>query len=102
MTEKYPRHGRSIYRTERWKAVRLQAKRRDNWQCVKCGAKTRLEVDHIIPLRDQLNLAYDLDNLQTLCASCHTKKTRIDIGMPPPDPERVKWLKAIADLQNKG
>jgi 5-methylcytosine-specific restriction endonuclease McrA len=32
-----------------------------------------LEVDHIIPLRDSLELALDINNGRTLCKSCHEK-----------------------------
>jgi 5-methylcytosine-specific restriction enzyme A len=87
----YKRHGASIYKTERWKAVRLMAKRRDGWKCVSCGIKgVRLEVDHIKALRNG-GAPYDLNNLQSLCARCHTKKTRIECGHPEKTPERKAW-----------
>lgn len=54
--------------------LRKAARTRDGNQCVQCGSTGRLEVDHI------LNVArggtHDLDNLQTLCAACHRKKTQ--------------------------
>lgn len=90
----YKRVGASIYKTERWKAVRTMAKRRDGWQCVQCGARGRLEVDHIKALRDG-GAPYDLDNLQTLCPSCHTRKTRIECGHPDKSPERKAWDKLL-------
>lgn len=97
----FKRYGTSIYRTQRWKAVRLQAKRRDDWRCIQCGSRVGLEVDHIRPLRDYPAGAYELANLQTLCGRCHGKKTRREIGLPPPDPERTEWLKAVAKLQKR-
>ncbi len=87
----YTRAGAAIYRSPRWKAVRLQAKRRDGWKCVKCSAAGKLEVDHIQPIRTRPDLAYELDTLQSLCPSCHTKKTRIEVGLDPLDPERQRW-----------
>ena len=54
----------------------VAAKRRDGLRCVQCGARGRLEVDHVQPVRSHPELAFDLDNLQTLCASCHSRKTR--------------------------
>lgn len=75
----------------RWSALRLQAKRRDGFQCVKCGARHRLEVDHIQPAKKAPLLAYDLANLQTLCSGCHSLKTAIENGVAPLDPERRKW-----------
>lgn len=92
------KHGASIYRTERWKAVRHEAKRRDGWKCVQCGARGRLEVDHKIPVRINRELAFDLTNLQTLCIPCHSRKTRIEVGMGEPNPKRDAWRRAVAEL----
>lgn len=33
------------------------------------------EVDHIIPIKDRPDLRLDMDNLQSLCKSCHQVKT---------------------------
>lgn len=96
---KFKRVGRHVYRDPRWPVVRLEAKRRDGWRCVQCDARGRLEVDHIKPIRTHPELAFDLDNLQTLCGGCHAKKTRIEVGMGNPNPERDKWLRAIDDLR---
>jgi len=74
------------------------AKRRDDWKCVQCGSRHRLEVDHIAPLRDRPDLAFDLANLQTLCGPCHGKKTRIEVGMGEANPKRDKWLDSIDKL----
>ena len=46
----------------------IQAKERDKNQCVKCQKKTGLEAHHIIPGIEEL------DNLITLCHSCHKKE----------------------------
>ena len=43
--------------------------------CVKCGSKDTLEVDHIIPVKDRPDLAKVESNLQILCKSCHKEKT---------------------------
>ncbi len=95
---KHPRYSRAVLKTRRWQALRLKAKRRDGFQCVACGARGRLEVDHIKSVRTHPELAFDLNNLQTLCSSCHTRKTRIECGHTPPHPESVKWR----DLLRKG
>lgn len=87
----FVRHGSWVYRDPRWAALRLEAKRRDGWKCVQCGARGRLECDHIKPVRSRPDLAFDLTNLQSLCPSCHTRKTRLECGHVPLSPERQKW-----------
>lgn len=81
---------RPFLKDKRWPALRIQALRRDDWKCVQCGSRYRLEVDHILATRDRPDLAFDLSNLQVLCARCHTRKTCDDIGISI-DPEREKW-----------
>ena len=64
-----------------WARARRAALDRDNWRCCQCGRAGRLEVDHIRPLArggDPL----DLDNLQSLCKSCHFAKTRAENDGP--------------------
>ena len=101
MGMKYHRHSRRIIKTKRWRALRLQVLRRDGWQCVQCKARGRLEVDHIEPVRKRPDLAYEMGNLQTLCARCHSRKTLIDIGIhDPDDPQnkiRADWQKFVSE-----
>jgi 5-methylcytosine-specific restriction endonuclease McrA len=75
------------------------AKRRDKFMCVKCGARHRLEVDHIQPVRDAPERAFELDNLQVLCGACHGAKTRIEAGHPELSPERQRWRDLLRDMQ---
>lgn len=58
----------------RWAHVRYQALQRDQWKCVKCQRRGRLEVDHVIPLHRGGD-KYKIANLQTLCRPCHFAKT---------------------------
>lgn len=99
MKTKHKRHSKRITATRRWRALRLEIIDRDNGRCVQCGAVDRLEVDHIVAVRDDFKRAYDPTNLQTLCASCHTRKTRIECGHKPPDPRRTAWAELVADLE---
>lgn len=89
------RYSAAVIRSPRWKVVRLQAKRRDGWKCVTCGASGRLEVDHIKPVRTHPELSFDLVNLQTLCVSCHSRKTRIEVGLEPENKDRAAWRELI-------
>ncbi|MGE0749340.1 MAG: HNH endonuclease [Variibacter sp.] len=87
----YTRAGAALYRSPQWKAVRLLAKRRDGWKCRECGARGRLEVHHIERVRDRPELAFQLDNLKTLCGRCHARVTAIETGIAPLDPSRAAW-----------
>ena len=68
-----------IYNSIQWKDIRIKALVRDEMMCVICrrnGVDTQAkEVDHIIELQDRQDLAYKLDNLQSLCKTCHSIKT---------------------------
>ncbi|MEO0958930.1 MAG: HNH endonuclease signature motif containing protein [Pseudomonadota bacterium] len=99
--KQYHRPSRAVLRDRRWPALRLAAKRRDGWRCVACGSRHRLEVDHIKPVRDRPDLAFDLDNLQTLCGSCHSKKTIEEIGLSKKNSDREAWRSAVKELEVK-
>lgn len=95
---RFKRHSAHIIRTARWKALRLLALRRDGHRCVKCSARGRLEVDHVVSVRDAPERAFDLDNLQSLCPVCHGSKTRHEMGFPEISPERAEWRRAVLAL----
>ena len=46
--------------------------KRDGYECVKCGSKEKLEIDHIKPWR--WGGVTKRKNFQTLCKSCNNKK----------------------------
>ena len=65
---------------DRWQEVRNEVRKRDDYECQDCGVKENaldreLDVHHIIPLRtfDTPEQANKLDNLLSLCQSCHSK-----------------------------
>ena len=65
----------AICRVERGKVtnrMRFAIYERDNNCCVKCGSKSHLEIDHIIPIAKGGKSSFD--NLQTLCHRCNVKK----------------------------
>lgn len=88
---KYRRYSDPITRTRRWKSLRWQALKRDGFRCVQCSGRGRLEVDHIKPVRDAPELAWSLDNLQSLCPTCHGRKTRLEAGHPDLSEDRKAW-----------
>lgn len=90
------RHSKAVIGSKRWPALRMQAKRRDGFCCVQCGARCRLEVDHVKPVRTHPQLAFDLTNLQTLCVSCHSRKTIAEVGVSVLSPKRREWRELVA------
>ena len=95
----YVRHSLRVRKTKRWKHLRLQIMERDGFACVQCQAVGRLEVDHIEPVRDAPEKAFDPANLQTLCPACHTRKTRIECGLPVASEARKKWAELVRDTR---
>jgi len=63
-----------IYGTKAWKLARIAALDRDGGWCVRCNEKPAIDVDHIKEIKDG-GSPFDLDNLQSLCKSCHAIKT---------------------------
>lgn len=59
-----------------WRLRRAECYERDNWTCRDCGVKcangVRIAAHHIIPRRH--GGSDDLDNLLTLCGSCHSRR----------------------------
>ena len=89
--------GRRIYRGKRWQRVRRAVFDRDGWRCTACGAAGRLECDHIRPVAKGGDW-YAMDNLRTLCRSCHIQATRA-AHRRPVSPDRAElWAMAESAL----
>lgn len=76
-----PKQTNAFYLTPEWRAKVRELVYRRGRQCEKCGKRRdhggtpiRLYLDHIIELRDGGALLDD-NNLELLCAACHTKKS---------------------------
>jgi len=76
---------RSRFNTLEWRGVTKKCRERDNYTCQKCNKKRSIEVHHIIPWR--ITKDDSLDNLVTLCKSCHLK---IEIKLNKKYYERTK------------
>jgi 5-methylcytosine-specific restriction endonuclease McrA len=95
----YDAHSAKVLRSTRWKAVRLAAKRRDGFKCVKCGVPAPLEVHHIKRVKDAPELAYELSNLMTLCKAHHSEITKQECGFGNElSPARAAWRDLVAML----
>jgi len=71
-------HLLDFYASSAWRGLRQHHITR-NPLCVSCEAKGLVvpadHVDHIIEIRDDWDKRLDSTNLQSLCISCHSKKT---------------------------
>lgn len=72
----------AFYKTGAWEKKRLDILKRDHYLCQPHRRMGKAEVgniiDHIIPLEIRPDLALEDTNLQTICLSCHNKKTAED------------------------
>lgn len=59
----------------RWRRLRLVVLSEEP-VCRCCQRELSTDVDHIKPRRTHPELAWDRSNLQGLCRSCHSEKTR--------------------------
>ncbi|PWB83151.1 MAG: endonuclease [Methylocystaceae bacterium] len=89
--------GRAFYSSKRWDRARFLAKRRDNFACVQCGSRSKLEVHHVKRVRDAPELAFDLFNLKTLCRDCHAVETDRELGRAP-NAAQTAWRNAVDEL----
>jgi len=64
------RSNTSLYNTRKWHGLRKQIIAGTPC-CVKCGAKSNLQVHHKIEPRGNETLFYDEDNLSVVCIVCH-------------------------------
>ena len=74
--------------TKEWIEIAKHCYKRDNWACKKCGYKgQRLNAHHIIPW--SLSKNDSLNNLITLCVSCHKKIHKDEIKRD----KKGRWIK---------
>lgn len=67
--------GADYYYGPNWPERRDKARERDGYKCQSCGQQDRLEVHHIVHVSefDDYETANKLENLVTLCKSCHNR-----------------------------
>ena len=64
----------SFYTSPEWKITHKNALDRDGHKCQRCGVTAELVVHHKIPRKS--GGTDKLDNLKTVCRSCHMKEHR--------------------------
>lgn len=110
----YNQHNRErndFYQSKQWKQTRNYIINRDNYTCQVCGEviTDRKIIDHIIPLRINVDTQLDENNLWTLCYRCHSIKTNIEeqIINSPNGINKIKhiskdnWIKYIKERIKK-
>jgi 5-methylcytosine-specific restriction protein A len=73
---------RWMYRTAAWKSLRSEQLLAEPWcrECARQGRRVRAtDVDHIRDHKGDWGLFTDRSNLQSLCHSCHSRKTLADM-----------------------
>lgn len=65
---------RRLYRTPRWRALRLFVLTEEP-VCRRCGVAFSAVVDHMTPHKGDEALFWDRGNLQGLCKPCHDAKS---------------------------
>ena len=80
----------------RWQWLRRKVFERDGYRCCICKRAGRLECDHVKPLK-RGGAKYDMANLQTLCRSCHIRKTRLE-NSGNIKPDKKAWRELINRL----
>ena len=63
---------RVALKSDEYDRLKMRVLERDGWKCQCCGSPTNLHVHHLL-YRSRLG-ADALDNLITLCASCHRRQ----------------------------
>ncbi|NBI30725.1 HNH endonuclease [Chengkuizengella marina] len=71
-------HKKKFYDSQTWKSCRKLVLIRDNYLCQLCIKQNKLTladiVHHIEHLEDHPSRALDMDNLLSVCSSCHNKE----------------------------
>lgn len=74
-----------FYQKAAWRRLRRQALERDHYLCQECLRHRRFtkatEVHHKKPVEKYPELALELDNLESLCWTCH-EQTKVRTGAP--------------------
>jgi DNA-directed RNA polymerase subunit RPC12/RpoP len=69
-TQTYIILNRKDYRYRGWRKLVLS---RDDYTCVQCGSTDNIQAHHIKLFSEFPELAFDVDNGMSLCATCHSE-----------------------------
>ena len=98
-----------LIQDKRWRKMRRQ-KLSGTPLCERCTKEGRVraatEVHHVVPIESAISdaektrLAYDFNNLQSLCRECHTK-THTEIGSRNRDFWKKRKAQQLVDFEDK-
>ena len=75
----------NFYKSKAWRNKRKQVLLRDKYMCQEClrngvikntNSNERFYIHHIVEIKDDWDKRLDMDNLETVCATCHINKHR--------------------------
>lgn len=69
-----------FYHSPEWRNFRRYALATLGRRCVDCGCTDRIQLDHILPVKDRPDLALEITNVAPRCASCHSRRTAMEHG----------------------
>lgn len=75
VTSRRYREACDIRSSSRWKKLQ-RLKIATDPICEDCNQRPATQVHHITPLSENIGLAFDWDNLESVCGRCHAKKRR--------------------------
>lgn len=81
--------------TARWKQLSKKARKLAPF-CETCGTRDDLTTDHIIPIDEDPDLTYAIENLRVLCRTCNGRR-----GNNVTDTERQAVRQRIADNRSR-
>ena len=86
-------HGRRYPRG--WYRFKTYILERDGHRCQnpECGKAGRLEISHILSVKDRPDLELVAENCRALCRSCHLQADR-----RPVSPATTAWREMVAEL----
>lgn len=71
------KESQSFYNNKQWKKLTHVIKQKDNGLCLNCLNDNKIKykdvIHHIIPLTDDKSKALDINNLISLCHTCHNR-----------------------------
>ncbi|WP_296090331.1 HNH endonuclease signature motif containing protein [uncultured Alloprevotella sp.] len=98
-----------LIQDKRWRKMRRQ-KLSETPLCERCTKEGRVraatEVHHVVPIESAISeaektrLAYDFNNLQSLCRECHTK-THTEMGSRNRDFLKKRKAQQLVDFEDK-